>query len=70
MSDSFRVEVDHSVCAGHGRCYDLAPSVFEPDDDGFATVTGTSFGTDVLPELTAARRNCPEQAITVTPLEG
>ncbi|GAB2858037.1 ferredoxin [Actinocorallia aurea] len=61
-----RVAVDAAACAGHGRCYDLAPSVFEPDDEGFATVTGTALGADVMSALEAARRNCPERAISVS----
>ena len=60
-----RVRVDAAACEGHGRCYALAPEVFEPDDQGHCVVT--------LPQATgpmeaAARRgaeNCPESAITV-----
>ena len=28
-----RVEVDLTLCQGHGRCYLLVPEVFEPGDD-------------------------------------
>lgn len=60
-----KVRVDAAACEGHGRCYALAPEVFEADDHGHCIVT--------VPEPTgeldtAARRgaeNCPEQAITV-----
>ena len=27
-----RVHVDEARCEGHGRCYDLAPDLFEPDE--------------------------------------
>lgn len=62
-----RIRLDHDVCTGHGRCYALAPSLFEPDEEGFGQVLHE--GDDVPPELEAdARRaaaNCPEQAITL-----
>ena len=29
-----RVVLDAEACTGHGRCYALAPEVFDADDDG------------------------------------
>ena len=29
-----RLRIDAEMCTGHGRCYALAPEVFEPDEDG------------------------------------
>ncbi|HEX5367304.1 MAG TPA: ferredoxin [Acidimicrobiales bacterium] len=61
-----RVSIDTEVCTGHGRCYALAPEVFESDDSGYGVVRRP----DVPPELEAAARraagNCPERAILVT----
>jgi ferredoxin len=59
-----KVHVDQEKCQGHGRCYALAPEVFEPDDIG----NGVEIGDGVVPpelEETARRavENCPEQAI-------
>ncbi|HKY16015.1 MAG TPA: ferredoxin [Microthrixaceae bacterium] len=59
-----RVKVDDERCQGHGRCYALAPAVFEPDDVG----NGHEIDEGIVPaELEdAARRavlNCPERAI-------
>ena len=31
-----RVHIDDERCEGHGRCYALAPTVFEPDEIGAA----------------------------------
>ena len=31
-----RVRVDRDRCQGHGRCYSLAPELFEPDEVGDA----------------------------------
>ncbi|MGH9192943.1 MAG: ferredoxin [Acidimicrobiales bacterium] len=61
-----RLRIDAEMCTGHGRCYALAPELFEPDDDGHGVVLN---GGDVAPgQEDAARRaanNCPERAITV-----
>ena len=61
-----KVHVDQERCQGHGRCYALAPEVFEPDDIG----NGVEIGDGTVPaELhDTARRaveNCPEQAIVL-----
>jgi ferredoxin len=62
-----RISIDHEACTGHGRCYALAPELFEADDDGYGRVVD-AFGI-VPPELEeAARRaanNCPERAIAL-----
>ena len=61
-----RITIDTELCTGHGRCYSLAPELFEPDDDGNGAVIGAG---SVTPDLeTAARRaadNCPERAVIV-----
>lgn len=60
-----RITVDRDRCTGHGRCYMLAPEVFDADDDGY----GLARSEHVSPDLEdAARRgaaNCPEDAIQV-----
>lgn len=62
-----KVTVDGALCTGHGRCYTLAPDVFEPDDEGYNAQRDRPI--DVPPEQeTAARygaRSCPEGAISV-----
>ena len=35
-----RVRIDEDLCTGHGRCYTLAPAVFDCDDSGFGLVVG------------------------------
>lgn len=58
-----RLRIDTERCTGHGRCYMLAPDVFDTDDRGYGVVTVA----DVPPELEAQARkaadNCPEQAV-------
>ena len=61
-----KVLVDEERCEGHGRCYALAPTVFEPDDIGNANAIGdgaVAAGDEDRARLAAA--NCPEQAITI-----
>ena len=61
-----RVVLDAEACVGHGRCYAMAPGVYDADDDGHCVVRFT----DAVPvELEAGARtgaaNCPELALTV-----
>ena len=61
-----RVSVDPGSCVGHGRCYDVAPSLFEPDEEGYSVVRGD--GTVPAGQAEAARlavRLCPERAVRV-----
>jgi ferredoxin len=61
-----KVHVDDERCEGHGRCYALALSVFEPDDIGNGHPVGDG---SVAPadedRARLAAANCPEQAITI-----
>lgn len=61
-----RVRVDDDRCEGHGRCYAVAPELFEPDEIG----NGVAVGDGVVPagmERAArlAAENCPEQAVII-----
>ena len=63
-----KVRVDSALCAGHGRCYEIAPDVFTDDERGHCVLLAAV--TDTVPEAheKAARRaeaNCPERAIEV-----
>lgn len=61
-----RIFLDSSKCQGHGRCYALAPQLFEPDDEGFAVLRGDGeVGGDLEDEARLAADNCPEYAIEV-----
>ena len=61
-----KVRIDDDRCQGHGRCYSLAPELFEADDLGNARVVGDG---SVPPEHEAAARkaatNCPEYAVII-----
>jgi ferredoxin len=58
-----RLTIDSSLCSGHGRCYEVAPKLFRPDDDGYGQVTEPMVtGEDrILAERVAGL--CPELAV-------
>jgi ferredoxin len=62
-----KVAIDDTRCEGHGRCYAIAPVLFEPDEIGHGHVLGD--GTAAPEDGELARRavaNCPEQAISLS----
>jgi ferredoxin len=60
------VVIDENLCTGHGRCYSLAPSVFEPDDRGQGVVTVPKIDdADLEAAAELAVANCPERAIRI-----
>lgn len=61
-----KVAIDADVCQGHGRCFSLAPQLFEFDELGNGHVIGDGVVSDATLELARlAEANCPEHAITV-----
>jgi ferredoxin len=63
----YRIGVDADGCCGHGRCYDLAPELFEPDDTGHTIVLREEIGEDQRAAAERAAAACPERVITVAP---
>jgi ferredoxin len=61
-----RVCVDADRCEGHGRCYTLAPDVFDADEVGHAVVLVENVLGDLEAQAVEAEKNCPEAAITLT----
>ena len=59
------VRVDPDLCVGHGRCYALAPDVFEPDDFGHCVVVAVAVTGSAADRARIGAENCPERAITV-----
>jgi ferredoxin len=64
-----KVRLDTDRCVGHGRCYALAPEVYDADDEGHCVLVVGPDG-EVPPEHEAKARlgaaNCPEAALTIT----
>ena len=61
-----RVFVDADRCTGHGRCYTLAPDVFDADEVGHCVVLVTDVSGELEAQAAEGERNCPEQAITLS----
>ncbi|MBI2704934.1 MAG: ferredoxin [Actinobacteria bacterium] len=62
-----KVRLDDELCVGHGRCYALAPDVFDADDQGHCVLR---FDDEDLPErfvdvAKQAVANCPEDALAM-----
>ncbi len=60
-----RISLDTERCTGHGRCYMLAPEVFDADDDGHGEVREEAVAAGLEADARRAAANCPEDAITV-----
>jgi ferredoxin len=60
-----KIRIDETRCSGHGRCFVLAPEVYDLDDDGYNVDRGSTI--DVSAELEKKAligvKNCPEAAI-------
>jgi ferredoxin len=59
-----RVRIDRELCAGHGRCYALAPEVFDYDEEGFSFLKQEAISPDLEAAARRGARGCPEGAIT------
>ena len=61
-----KLHIDADACPGHGRCYVLAPEVFEPDDEGHSVGLVDDIPDELLEKARLAAANCPESAITIS----
>ena len=60
-----RIEVDAELCTGHGRCYSLAPEVYEADDEGYCATRSLEVPAELEDAARLGAKNCPERAISV-----
>lgn len=61
------IAVDADRCVGHGRCYSLAPDIFDADDVGHSIVLIEDVSGEQERHAREGAQNCPEEAITLTP---
>ncbi|HME48680.1 ferredoxin [Mycobacterium sp.] len=61
-----RVSVDADRCVGHGRCYTLAPDVFDADEVGHSIVRVGEIPGELHEHALIGEQNCPEQAIRLS----
>lgn len=59
------VWIDPERCTGHGRCYTLAPDVYDADDLGHALVVVDEVSGELEQHAAIGEQNCPESAITL-----
>jgi ferredoxin len=57
--------IDQEVCAGHGRCYTVAPDSFTADDSGYGVASGRAEDGSDQGRLSRILASCPEQAISI-----
>jgi ferredoxin len=62
-----RVSIDNDLCTGHGRCYTLAPDVFDADEVGHSIVIVGEVDGELAEHAATAVQNCPERAISLSP---
>ena len=61
-----RIVLDAERCTGHGRCYALAPDVFDADDDGHCVVRiEGDVPADLADKARTGVANCPELALSI-----
>ena len=60
-----RIVLDTERCTGHGRCYSLAPDLFDCDDRGYGVVVEPGVPTGSEDRARTAESNCPERAISL-----
>ncbi len=62
-----KVILETVACTGHGRCYTLAPELFDSDAEGHSVLLVVGDLPESLRQAAlTASANCPERAITVT----
>ena len=61
-----KVVIDADLCQGQGRCFAIAPNLFDFDDLGNGVVIGDGTLTrETLDQARLAQANCPEHAIFI-----
>ena len=60
-----KVKVDMNLCVGHGRCYDLAPEIFDEDEAGYCVLKLADVPSELEDQAWRAEANCPENAIQI-----
>lgn len=59
-----KIHLNEALCVGHGRCEGILPTVFEVNDEGFATVHEDAIASADPSEIRAAVEACPSAALT------
>src|ERR1700677_1513600 len=62
-SPTVKIVLDAQRCTGHGRCYSLAPELFDSDDEGHSVVLASEVPAGLESQARLAVQNCPETCI-------
>lgn len=66
LGGTVKVVIDVDLCQGQGRCFSIAPGIFDFDELGNGVVRGDGTLTPETLELARlAQANCPEHAIFI-----
>lgn len=61
-----KVTIDADICQGQGRCFSIAPNIFDFDDLGNGVVIGDGvLNSETIESARLAQLNCPEHAIFI-----
>jgi len=60
-----KIRVDMELCVGHGRCYMLAPDLFDEDERGYCKLLREDVPPELQPQARMGEANCPEGAIEI-----
>jgi ferredoxin len=64
-SRTVKIVLDAQRWTGHGRCYSLAPELFDSDDEGHSVVLATEIPEGLEGHARLAAENCPETCISL-----
>jgi ferredoxin len=59
------IQIETSVCQGHGQCVHLAPDVFRMGADGVSEVITQNVEESLRARIDEVVRSCPVEAISV-----
>lgn len=63
----YHILIDKELCVGDGLCTDIAPDVFELDEDGKPVITDPN--TKWPENLVWLAKNCPVEALSIVDAE-
>lgn len=66
---AIKVTVNYELCEGNAMCMDVAPEVFDLDDDDVVVLLNDAPGEDLREKVAAAVERCPKQALSTADID-
>jgi ferredoxin len=60
-----KLTLDSEACMGHGRCYSMAPELFDADAEGHSVLLSPEVPPGQEKQARDADQSCPENAIAL-----